>query len=65
MGKGLSRYDNKEKRKVRRRNHIARDLLSSKQYREKSIKRIRQEDEDERRYRRYGEWSGSVVGDSE
>ena len=64
MGKGLSKYDSKEKRKVRRRNHIARDLLSSKQYREQTIKRQRQEDEDERRFRRYKEWSGSVDSDS-
>lgn len=43
----------KEKRAIRRRNHIAKDLMSPK-YKPKRIERQRREEEDERNYRRYG-----------
>ena len=40
------------KRQKRRKDHIAKDLRTPK-YRERAVKAVRQEDEDERRFRRY------------
>lgn len=46
--------NDKDKRKVRRRNHIAKDLVTSPLYRAKAVQPALTEDEQERRIRRYG-----------
>lgn len=46
--------NDKDKRKVRRRNHIAKDLLRSPLYKAKAVPPALSEDEQERRIRRYG-----------
>lgn len=38
MGRGMNSYDDKKKRAMRRRNHIARDLLDRK-YRQRRVER--------------------------
>lgn len=42
---GLKKFGDKEKRKQRRNNHIARDLMTPK-YRQRTVERKRIEDED-------------------
>lgn len=44
--------DQTKKRQQRRNDHIAKDLRTPK-YRERAVPKVRQEDEDERRWRRY------------
>lgn len=43
----------KDKRLIRRKNHIAKDLWTPK-YRARAVPQAKSEDEDERRFRRYG-----------
>jgi len=50
---GMNKFDEKDRRAVRRRNHVARDLRSPK-YAPRVVRARTREDEDERRFRRYG-----------
>lgn len=54
--------DPNKKRQQRRNDHIAKDLRTPK-YRERAISRVRPEDEDERRFRRFKDLDGYIVYD--
>lgn len=50
------------KRQKRRKDHIAKDLRTPK-YRERAVKVVRQEDEDERRWRKFKDLDGYIAYD--